>query len=272
MPEDDLDFDEIEDLRIHGILFYMIDQGSREFEEYAFEFHHRKSSSNKNQMETKNKENHRCDSIAKAQKPLKGKDGQQPFSKGGLKDNSVTSFVNEERLVRSIKEKYIVCVPREIDSRQVKKKLRTLTFNQVTGLYHESFCLNICVSKGSVCEFHRVTSNAVVVAHFISKHMKFELGSKSASAAAAVGMLLGWRALADDIQDVIFTPRKGDKLKEKLQIVLQSIIDSGVNVKVELKQRNLNKVVSKPLKLSDNFHHNSFGHEVNSLISFLHSC
>ena len=242
--EDDPDFDEIEDLRIQGNLFYKIDRGSKEFEEYAFEFHRRNSSSNKNKSETKNKENHSCDSIAKAQKPLKGKDGQQPFSKGVLRDNSVQSFVNEERLVRTIKEKYIVCAPREIDGCHVRKKQRTPTFNQLTGPYHEPFCLDIYVSKGSVraCVVHRVTSKVVVVAHSISKDMKFELGStKSASAAAAVGKVLAQRALADDIHDVIFTPRKGDKLEGKLQIVLQSIIDSGVGVKVKLKQRNPNK-------------------------------
>lgn len=248
--EDDPDFDEIEDLRIHGNLFYKIDRGSREFEEYAFEFHRRKSSSNKNKWETNSKENDCCDSIAKAQKPLKGKDGQQPFSKRGLRGNSVQSFVNEERLVRTIKEKYIVCAGNEIDSCHVRKKQRTPTFNQLTGPYHEPFCLDIYVSKGSVraCVVHRVTSKVVVVAHSISKDMKFELGStKSAGAAAAVGKVLAQRALADDIHDVIFTPRKGDKLEGKLQIVLQSIIDHGVNVKVKLKQRNPNKAVSKPL-------------------------
>ncbi|KAL2906633.1 50S ribosomal protein L18, partial [Bienertia sinuspersici] len=102
-------------------------------------------------------------------------------------------------------------------------------FNQLTGPYHEPFCLDIYVSKGSVraCAVHRVTSKVVVVAHSISKYMKFNLGSaKSRIAAATVGKFLAHRALADDIHDVIYTPRKGDELEGKLQLVLQSIIDN----------------------------------------------
>ncbi|PQQ06025.1 uncharacterized protein Pyn_01652 [Prunus yedoensis var. nudiflora] len=67
--------------------------------------------------------------------------------------------------------------------------------------------------------------------------MKFDLGStRNATACAAVGAVLAQRALADDIHDVIYTPRKGERLEGKLQIVLQSVIDNGINVKVKLKQ------------------------------------
>ena len=125
-----------------------------------------------------------------------------------------------------------------------KKKVRTPTFNQLTGPYHEPFCLDIYISKASVraCIIHRATSKVVAVAHSISKDMKFDLRStRNASACAAVGEILAQKALDDDIHDVIYTPRKGDRLEGKLQIVLQSIIDNGVNVKVKLKQRRPKK-------------------------------
>ncbi|KAJ6768984.1 hypothetical protein OIU74_022618 [Salix koriyanagi] len=121
------------------------------------------------------------------------------------------------------------------------KKIRTPTFNQLTGPYHEPFCLDIYISKASVraCVIHRVTSKVVAVAHSISKDFKFDLAStKNAAACAAVGGILAQRALADDIHDVVYTPRKGERLEGKLQIVLQAIIDNGINVKVKLKQRN----------------------------------
>ncbi|XP_043698162.1 uncharacterized protein LOC122648911 [Telopea speciosissima] len=120
------------------------------------------------------------------------------------------------------------------------KKLRTPTFNQLTGPYHEPFCLDIYISKGSIraCIVHRATSKVVVVAHSISKDMKFDLTStKNATACAAVGQILVQRALADDIHDVIYTPRKGEKLEGKLHLVLQSVIDNGINVKVKIKQK-----------------------------------
>ncbi|GAB2293701.1 hypothetical protein Dimus_027914 [Dionaea muscipula] len=45
--EGDQDFDDIEDMRVRGNLFYKIDRSSREFEEYKFDFHRRKSSPRK---------------------------------------------------------------------------------------------------------------------------------------------------------------------------------------------------------------------------------
>ena len=75
------------------------------------------------------------------------------------------------------------------------------------------------------------------MAHSISKDMKFDLAStKNKTTCAAVGAILAQRALADDIHDVIYTPRKGEKLEGKLHIVLKSIIGNGINVKVKIKQ------------------------------------
>ena len=125
-----------------------------------------------------------------------------------------------------------------------KKKVRTPTFNQLTGPYHEPFCLDIYISKTSVHAnvIHHITSKVVAVAHSISKDLKFDLlSTKNAIACATVGAILAQRALADDIHDIIYTPRRGERLEGKLQIVLQSIIDNGINVKVKLKQRKHQK-------------------------------
>ncbi|KAF3584390.1 hypothetical protein F2Q69_00030714 [Brassica cretica] len=75
--------------------------------------------------------------------------------------------------------------------------------------------------------------------------MMFDLGStRHALDCAAVGTVLAQRSLEDDIHDVMYTPRKGDKVEGKLQVVLQAIIDTGVVVKVKLKQRKLKKKTS----------------------------
>ncbi|OWM63937.1 hypothetical protein CDL15_Pgr024774 [Punica granatum] len=43
----DLDFDEIDNMRIPGNLFYKLDRASKEFEENKFDFHMNKSSKHK---------------------------------------------------------------------------------------------------------------------------------------------------------------------------------------------------------------------------------
>jgi len=93
-----------------------------------------------------------------------------------------------------------------------------------------------------------VTSRVVAVAHSISKDMKFDLGSrkgKGLKACAAVGAVLAKRAIEDDIHNAVYTPRKGDRIEGKIEVVLRAIIDNGVDVKVKLKQR-------KPIKVFHN--------------------
>ncbi|XP_039070993.1 uncharacterized protein LOC120218084 [Hibiscus syriacus] len=192
----------LDNMRIRGNLFYKTDRGSREFEEYAYDFHRKKGPTNK-------------ESLHKKDDPKESK-----------------------RVERS--RTYLKMLKME------KKKVRTPTFNQLTGPYHEPFCLDIYISKAAVraCIIHRATSKVVAVAHSISKDMKFDLGStRDASACAAVGSILAQRALDDDIHDVVYTPRKGNRIERKLQIDLQSIIDNGINVKVKLKQRRPKKTV-----------------------------
>ncbi|OMO85714.1 Ribosomal protein L18/L5 [Corchorus olitorius] len=221
---DDQDFDDIDNMRIRGNLFYKIDRASKEFEEYSYDFHRKKGSKSKDD----HKESEKKESLRK-------------------KDDIKQSKRNERsnvKLLETVRNGSFIILDKVEGSSVEKKKVRTPTFNQLTGPYHEPFCLDIYISKASVraCIIHRATSKVVAVAHSISKDMKFDLGStRNASACAAVGEILAQRALDDDIHDVIYTPRKGDKIEGKLQIVLQSIIDHGVNVKVKLKQRRPKK-------------------------------
>lgn len=214
----DPDFDEIDDLRICGNLFYKIDRDSKEYEEYNFDFHRRKSS--------KNKPKQTLNSNSGNENVSKRKD---EMNASKLKGNSrIKSFPAGEELSKFNKKDFI------------EKKQRTPTFNQLTAAYHEPFCLDIYISKASVraCIVHRATSNVVAVAHSISKDMKFDLGStKNAAACAAVGKVLAQRALADDIHNVVYTPRKGEKIEGKLQNVVQSVINNGVMVKIKLKKK-----------------------------------
>ncbi|MED6182445.1 hypothetical protein PIB30_028438 [Stylosanthes scabra] len=216
--EDDMDFEDIDNMRVRGNLFYKLERSSKEFEEYNLEFHRKKSSKKKDDNK---KENSKETKKAKA-----------------CPNPNVTSNSKDHIAARSR-----IIMPRSDEIKEVSpenKRQRTPTFNQLTGPYHEPFCLDIYISKGSVraCVVHRVTSKVVAVAHSISKDMKFDLAStKNKTTCAAVGAILAQRALADDIHDVIYTLRKGEKLEGKLHIVLKSIIDNGINVKVKIKQR-----------------------------------
>ncbi|XP_061994170.1 uncharacterized protein LOC133712103 [Rosa rugosa] len=224
--EGDPDFDDIDNMRVRGKLFYKIDRGSKEFEEYSFDFHRRNKSSKK-----------KDDPKEKKQKvtSLKESKRDNPIPKFSSRSEKQCRVVDNSRLG----EMGATCVE--------KKKLRTPTYNQLTGPFHEPFCLDVYISKASVraCIVHRFTSKVVAVAHSISKDMKFDLGStRNAAACAAVGEVLAQRALGDDIHDVIYTPRKGERLEGKLQIVVQSLIDNGINVKVKIKQRARKKPTS----------------------------
>ncbi|XP_076914678.1 uncharacterized protein LOC143573765 [Bidens hawaiensis] len=201
---DDLGFDDIDDMRICGKLFYKLDKDSKE---YNYKFHKTKSSKSKSRVT----------------KPTENEDRVRELEP--KPNHGIVERKSDDRLF-------------------IEKKKRAMTFNQVTGQYHEPFCLDVYVSKGSVraCVVHRATSNVVAVAHSISKDMKFDLGStKSHAACAAVGKVLAQRALADDIHNVVYTPRKGEKLEGKLLNVVQSVINNGVMVKIKLKKKKVPK-------------------------------
>lgn len=245
---EDPDFDEIEDMRIRGKLFYKLDKDSKEYEEYKFDFHGRKFSRNekdrKGSKEIRKKENskHTASMVEMASR----KDPTKEIKKNKQgKHSSLLGCDENKNLISRLHEVGDSCIG---------KKQRTPTFNQQTAPYHEPFCLDIYISKGSVRASitHRATSNVVAVSHSISKDMKFDLGStKNRSACAAVGKVLAQRALADDIHNVVYTPRKGEKLEGKLQIVLKSVIDGGVDVKVKLKQKKLKQARCHPPRTQD---------------------
>lgn len=229
------DFDEIEDLRIRGNLFYKLDRGSKEYEEYKFDFHGRRSVWNERDRLGSNeggKKENSNSALASTSEMSSKKDSTREMR-----------VVEEKDCKREVKKnKNSDSWMHEVGDTSIEKKQRTPTFNQLTDPYHEPFCLDVYISKGSVRAsiIHRATSNVVVVAHSISKDMKFDLGStKNKNACAAVGAVLAQRALADDIHNVVYTPRKGEKLEGKLQIVVKSIVNGGVDVKVKLKQARL---------------------------------
>ncbi|KAF0930244.1 hypothetical protein E2562_030885 [Oryza meyeriana var. granulata] len=203
--------DEIDDMRQRKKLFYKLDRGSKEFEENNVSLHHRRKREKGN---------------AKNPKECKNVDSDESASLKAPK----------------LKTK---CIVRKNDMVEANSD-RVPTFNQMTDPYHHPFCLDIHVTKGSVraCFVHRVTSKVVTVAHSISKDMKFDVGSrKGMKACAAVGAVLAKRAIEDDIHNAVYTPRKGDRIEGKIEIVLRAIIDNGVDVKVKLKQRKPTKVL-----------------------------
>ncbi|KAK9161015.1 hypothetical protein Syun_007356 [Stephania yunnanensis] len=228
LVRDEPDFDYLEDLRIRGNLFYKIDKGSREFEECNFDFHHNKSSK-------------KCKQDPKEKGKSKEKNPREEEKK--KKKMNLNSRSKVEVPLKLATKKNSVD---EMDDSCAGKRQRIPTFNQLTAPYHEPFCLDIYVSKGSVRAsiIHRVTSKVVAVAHSISKDMKFDLSStKNYTTCVAVGGILAQRALEDDIHDVVYTPRKGEKLEGKLQTILKAIIDNGINVKVKLRKRKVKKVL-----------------------------
>ncbi|KAK6146067.1 hypothetical protein DH2020_019936 [Rehmannia glutinosa] len=204
--KEDPNFDEIEDMRIRGNLFYKLDKDSKEAEEYKFDYHGskfaRKAKERKEGKEKKKKEIVEINS--------KKKDTPREIKK--IKETQ------KELLSGRDKDKTLIYRLQEWGDSCVGKKQRTLTFNQLTA----------------------PTTNRSVWIFMYRRDMKFDLGStKNRSACAAVGKVLAQRALADDIHNVVYTPRKGDKVEGKLQVVLNSIVDGGVDVKVKLKQKKL---------------------------------
>lgn len=232
--QDNPDFDEIDDLRICGNLFYKLDKSSKEYEEYNFDFHRRKSSKRKSDS----KQTPSSNSDTRLQNVTNREDEIRESKKKGNPRNN-NSVPVDDRLSKFDKLNKL-----EGSLMGNKQRQRVPTFNQLTAAYHEPFCLDIYISKASVraCIVHRATSNVVVVAHSISKDIKFDLGStRNIAACVSVGKVLAQRALADDIHNVVYTPRKGEKLEGKLQTVLQSLISNGVLVKVKIKKTKARK-------------------------------
>ncbi|KAL8158001.1 hypothetical protein AgCh_002636 [Apium graveolens] len=65
--------------------------------------------------------------------------------------------------------------------------------------------------------YARDTINIVDVTHSISKDMKLDLGSlRYVAACAAVSRVLAQRALAENIHNVVYTPRRVEKLEVRI--------------------------------------------------------
>lgn len=235
------DIDKLEDMRFHGDLLYKLDINSHESEEYNFDFHRRKPKSQEtghqmktkylqHQMKTKSVQDN--ENFAKSNVNLKKNKSKHMTCKH---EPTMENYDNVDKEAKSVPANFWL---REEEALERKKHL--FSFKEMTDAYMHPFCLDIFISKSSVCAciVHRVTCNVVAVAQSISKDMKSDLISKKdLTACAAVGGILAQRAIADDIYTAVYTPRKGDKLEGKLMVVLQSIIDHGVDIKVRLKQR-----------------------------------
>ncbi|XP_051152895.1 uncharacterized protein LOC127266622 [Andrographis paniculata] len=233
----DFDFDSIEDMRIRGNLFYKLDKDSKEYEEYKFDFHGKKSSRNERVPKQSTAKSTELSKESTAKSKVMDEISSKKDHTTAIKRSKMESLPIDRD------NKWNSQIHEEEDS-CVEKKQRVPTFNQLTAPYHEPFCLDIHITKGSVRAsiIHRATSKVVAVAHSISKDMKFDMSScKNRSACVAVGEVLARRALEDDIHNAVYTPRRGEKLEGKLQVVLKSIIDGGICVKVKLKQIKLRK-------------------------------
>ncbi|GMP83500.1 hypothetical protein CsSME_00037392 [Camellia sinensis var. sinensis] len=112
-----------------------------------------------------------------------------------------------------------------------------VSFKQRTMAYMEPFTLDVFISKRFVSASftHRVTSKQIAVAGTNSKDNKAALKSRSnISACLAVGRILAERAREADVYTASYTPRERDKFEGKIRVVVQSLIDNGIDVKVYL--------------------------------------
>ncbi|XP_030460772.1 uncharacterized protein LOC115681051 isoform X2 [Syzygium oleosum] len=118
-----------------------------------------------------------------------------------------------------------------------KNPNKHVSFKQRTIAYMEPFTLDVFISKRFVSASltHRVTCKQVAVAGTNSKDIKAVLKSRSdIPACLAVGQILADRAREADVYTASYTPRERDKFEGKIRAVVQSLIDSGIDVKVYL--------------------------------------
>ncbi|CAL9007554.1 unnamed protein product [Prunus brigantina] len=118
-----------------------------------------------------------------------------------------------------------------------KNPQKHVSFKQRTIAYIEPFTLDVFISKRFVSASitHRVTCKQVAVAGTNSKDIKAVLKSRcDIPACLAVGQILSDRAREADVYTASYTPRDRDKFEGKIRAVVQSLIDSGIDVKVYL--------------------------------------
>ncbi|KAI9112887.1 hypothetical protein K1719_016204 [Acacia pycnantha] len=118
-----------------------------------------------------------------------------------------------------------------------KNPTKHISFKQRTVAYMEPFTLDVYISKRFVTASitHRMTSKQVAVAGTNSKDIKAVLRSRSdIPACLAVGQILAERAREADVYTASYTPRDRDRFEGKIRAVVQSLIDSGIDVKIYL--------------------------------------
>ncbi|KAL9253681.1 hypothetical protein AKJ16_DCAP03895 [Drosera capensis] len=118
-----------------------------------------------------------------------------------------------------------------------KNPHKHISFKQRTVAFMEPFTLDIFISKRFVQASitHRVTSKQVAVAGTNSKDIKAALPSRcDIPACLAVGRFLAERAREADVYTASYTPRERDKFEGKIRAVVQSIIDNGIDIKIEI--------------------------------------
>ncbi|RAL50486.1 hypothetical protein DM860_016953 [Cuscuta australis] len=118
-----------------------------------------------------------------------------------------------------------------------KNPHKHVSFKQRTGPFIEPFTLDVFISARYVSASitHRVTCKQVAVAGTNSKDIKAMLKSRcDIPACLAVGRILADRAREADVYTTAYTPRDSDKFEGKVRAVVQSLIDSGIDVKVYL--------------------------------------
>nr|GLL46948.1 hypothetical protein DM860_016953 [Ipomoea trifida]GMC92516.1 L18 ribosomal protein Heart Stopper [Ipomoea batatas]GMD23835.1 L18 ribosomal protein Heart Stopper [Ipomoea batatas]GMD83963.1 L18 ribosomal protein Heart Stopper [Ipomoea batatas]GMD90119.1 L18 ribosomal protein Heart Stopper [Ipomoea batatas] len=118
-----------------------------------------------------------------------------------------------------------------------KNPHKHVSFKQRTRPFMEPFTLDVFISKRFVSASitHRVTCKQVAVAGTNSKDIKAMLKSRSdIPACLAVGQILGDRAREADVYTAAYTPRDRDKFEGKIRAIVQSLIDSGIDIKVYL--------------------------------------
>lgn len=118
-----------------------------------------------------------------------------------------------------------------------KNPQKHVSFKQRTIAYLEPFTLDVFISKRFVSASitHRVTCKQVAVAGTNSKDIKAALKSRcDIPACIAIGQILADRSREADVYTASYTPRDRDKFEGKIRAVVQSLIDSGIDVKIYL--------------------------------------
>ncbi|KAL3750264.1 hypothetical protein ACJRO7_011285 [Eucalyptus globulus] len=110
-----------------------------------------------------------------------------------------------------------------------KNPNKHVSFGQQTIAYMEPFTLDVFISKQyiSASLTHRVACKQVAISQL------------DIPACLALGQILADQAGEADVYTASYTPRERDKFEGKIEAVVQSLIDSGIDIKVYLDRFSL---------------------------------